>query len=255
MSEREEHSNHVVPLAHPSLPPQPSGSSGHKNRSEIWEHFIPIEGIEKYARCKNCNGQIKYAGGTSAMRQHWKRCFDLNNEQSKRQRIEGGTSGLISSPSVTKFDQAVSRSILTEMFVTEELAFRFVERNVFRRLLHSLQPKFKIPSRTTLARDILSFYETEKMKLQSYLSHNCQKVCLTTDTWTTSSQNLTYISLTTHFIDNDWKLQKRILNFCRVEGHSGEVLGRAIEGCLDAWKLHQVLQLITQLLMMVQFYT
>ncbi|KAL4394409.1 hypothetical protein AHAS_Ahas02G0149100 [Arachis hypogaea] len=240
MSEREEHSNPVVLPAHPSLPPQPSGSSGRKNRSEIWEHFIPIEGIEKYARCKNCNGQIKYAGGTSAMRQHWKRCFESNNEQSKRQRIEGGTSGLISSPSVTKFDQAVTRSILTEMFVTEELAFRFVERNVFRRLLHSLQPKFKIPSRTTLARDILSFYETEKMKLQSYLSHHCQKVCLTTDTWTTSSQNLTYMSLTAHFIDNDWKLQKRILNFCRVEGHSGEVLGRAIEGCLDSWKLHQV---------------
>ncbi|KAL4365811.1 hypothetical protein AHAS_Ahas07G0143400 [Arachis hypogaea] len=188
MSEREEHSNPAVPPAHPSLPPQPSGSSGRKNRSEIWEHFIPIEGIEKYARCKNCNGQIKYAGETSAMRQHWKRCFDSDNEQSKRQKIEGGTGGPISSPSVTKFDQAITRSILTEMFVTEELAFRFVERNVIRRLLHSMQPKSKIPSRTTLARDILSFYETEKMKLQS---------------------------------------------------HSGEVLGRAIEGCLDAWKLHQ----------------
>ncbi|KAL4293436.1 hypothetical protein AHAS_Ahas18G0127900 [Arachis hypogaea] len=109
MSEREEHSNPAVSLAHPSLPPQPSGSSGRKNRSEIWEHFIPIEGIEKYARCKSCNDQIKYAGGTSAMRQHWKRCFESNNEQSKRQRIEGGTSGLITSPSVTKFDQAVTR--------------------------------------------------------------------------------------------------------------------------------------------------
>ncbi|KAL4337260.1 hypothetical protein AHAS_Ahas12G0092400 [Arachis hypogaea] len=184
MSEREEHSNPAVLPAHPSLPPQPSGSSGRKNRSEIWKHFIPIEGIEKYAR--------------------------------------------------------LSRSILTEMFVTEELAFRFVERNMFQRLLHSLQPKFKIPSRTTLTRDILSFYETEKMKLQSYFSHHCQKVCLTTDTWTTSSQNLTYMSLTAHFIDNDWKLQKRILKFFRVEGHSEEVLGRAIEGCLDAWKLHQV---------------
>ncbi|KAL4287729.1 hypothetical protein AHAS_Ahas19G0215300 [Arachis hypogaea] len=150
MSKREKHSNPTVPPAHPSLPPQPSGSSGHKNRSEIWEHFILIKGIEKYARYKNYNGQIKYVGGTSAMRQHWKRCFDSDNEQSKRQRIEGGTSGPISSPSVTKFDQAVSQSILTEMFVTEELAFQFVEINVFRRLFHSLQPKFKIPSRTTL---------------------------------------------------------------------------------------------------------
>ncbi|KAL4315443.1 zinc finger BED domain-containing protein RICESLEEPER 2-like [Arachis hypogaea] len=174
------------------------------------------------------------------MRKHWKRCFDSNNEQSKRQSIEGGTSGPISSPSVTKFDQAVSRSILTKMFVTEEIAFQFVERNVFRRLFHSLQPKFKIPLHTILARDILSLYDIEKMKLQSYLSYHCQKVCLTTDTWMTLSQKLTYMSLAAYFIDNDWKLQKRILNFCQVEGHSGDVLGRAIEGCLDAWKLHQV---------------
>ncbi|KAL4321125.1 hypothetical protein AHAS_Ahas14G0079200 [Arachis hypogaea] len=53
MSEREEHSNPAVSPTHPSLPPQPSESSGHKNRSEIWEHFIPIEGIEKYARLKD----------------------------------------------------------------------------------------------------------------------------------------------------------------------------------------------------------
>ncbi|KAL4394085.1 hypothetical protein AHAS_Ahas02G0116700 [Arachis hypogaea] len=167
MSEREENSNPATPPTNLSLPPQPSGSSGHKNRSQIWEYFISVEGIEKYARCKSCNGQIKYAaGGTSAMRQHWKRCFDLDNEQSKRQRIEGGSSGSISSLSVTKFDQAVSQSILTEMFMTEELAFQFVKRNVFQRLLHSLQPKFKIPSRTTLARDILSLYDIKLRVIQ-----------------------------------------------------------------------------------------
>ncbi|MED6157331.1 hypothetical protein PIB30_022151 [Stylosanthes scabra] len=32
-----------------------------------------------------------------------------------------------------------------------------------------------------------------------------------------------------HFIDNNWKLQKRILNFCPVEGHSGEVLSKLLK--------------------------
>ncbi|MED6210316.1 hypothetical protein PIB30_062978 [Stylosanthes scabra] len=90
MSEVEEHSNPTAPPINPSLPPQPGRSFGRKNRSHIWEHFTPIDGVEKYARCKNCDGQIKYASGTSAMQQHWKRCFDLDNEQRKRQRIEGG---------------------------------------------------------------------------------------------------------------------------------------------------------------------
>ena len=40
------------------------------------------------------------------------------------------------------------------------------------------------------------------------------------------------MSLTCHFIDDDWKLYKRILNFCKVEDHKGEIIGRKIEMCL-----------------------
>ena len=40
------------------------------------------------------------------------------------------------------------------------------------------------------------------------------------------------MSLTCHFIDDDWKLHKRILNFCKVEDHKGETIGIKIEMCL-----------------------
>ena len=56
-------------------------------------------------------------------------------------------------------------------------------------------------------------------------------MCLTTNTWT-SIQNLCYMSLTVHFIDDDWKLYKRILNFCQVEDYKGETIGRKTETCL-----------------------
>ena len=35
--------------------------------------------------------------------------------------------------------------------------------------------------------------------------------------------------LTCHFINDAWKLHKRILNFCQVEDHKGETVGRKIE--------------------------
>ena len=57
------------------------------------------------------------------------------------------------------------------------------------------------------------------------------RVCLTTNT-RTRNQNLDYMFLTGHFIDDDWKLHKRILNFCQVEDHKGETIGRKIEMCL-----------------------
>ncbi|EOY21887.1 Uncharacterized protein TCM_014044 [Theobroma cacao] len=53
------------------------------------------------------------------------------------------------------------------------------------------------------------------------------KMCLTTNTWI-SIQRINYICLITHFIDNDWKLQKRILNFCPITSHKGKAISKAI---------------------------
>ncbi|MED6222652.1 hypothetical protein PIB30_118787 [Stylosanthes scabra] len=75
--------------------------------------------------------------------------------------------------------------------------------------------------------------------MQNFLSTNCGRVCLTTDTWT-SNQNFTYMSLTAYFVDLNWKLHKHILNFCQVTSHSGEVIGATVESCLNSWNLNQV---------------
>ena len=83
-------------------------------------------------------------------------------------------------------------------------------------------------------------YEEEKAKLKMFLSKQCGRVCLTTDTWT-SIQNLNYMSLTAHFIDEDWKLHKKILNFSQTTGHSGELIAKHVEACLNNWELKRVL--------------
>jgi len=56
-------------------------------------------------------------------------------------------------------------------------------------------------------------------------------VSFTMDTWT-SIQIINYMCLTAHWIDNEWKLNKRILNFCPISSQKGDELGRAIERCL-----------------------
>ncbi|XP_028063389.1 zinc finger BED domain-containing protein RICESLEEPER 2-like [Camellia sinensis] len=43
--------------------------------------------------------------------------------------------------------------------------------------------------------------------------------------------------LTAHFINDDWKLPKRIINFCQVEDHKGETLGKKIEALLKEWDI------------------
>lgn len=47
--------------------------------------------------------------------------------------------------------------------------------------------------------------------------------------------------LTAHFIDNNWNLHKRIINFCLIVGHSGKLIGRAVDKCLVEWELKKIL--------------
>ncbi|XP_015932594.1 zinc finger BED domain-containing protein RICESLEEPER 3-like [Arachis duranensis] len=48
------------------------------------------------------------------------------------------------------------------------------------------------------------------------------------------------MSLTAHFIDEEWMLQKRIINFCQIENHKGDTVGREIEKCLREWGIEKV---------------
>ena len=101
------------------------------------------------------------------------------------------------------------------MIIIDELPFRFVEGYEFQRYSTTLQPKLQIrdiQSRQTVARDVIDIYGVEREKLREALKG--RKVYLTMDTWT-SIQNLNYMSLTCHFINDDWNLHKRILNFCQ----------------------------------------
>ncbi|CAL8076432.1 unnamed protein product [Prunus armeniaca] len=43
-----------------------------------------------------------------------------------------------------------------------------------------------------------------------------------------------------HFIDDSWKLYKRIINFCQITNHRGEAIGRLVEDCLHDWGIDKV---------------
>ena len=51
------------------------------------------------------------------------------------------------------------------------------------------------------------------------------------------------MSLTCHFIDDDWNLHKRILIFCQVKDHRGETIGRKIEMYLREWDVDGIFNL------------
>jgi hypothetical protein len=125
------------------------------------------------------------------------------------------------------------------MIIRDELPFRHVEGMGFKEFLQEAQPRWKQPSRKVVARGVWEIYQIEKAKMMSVLSCNTSRISITTDTWT-SIQNINYMVVTAHFIDNDWNLHKRIINFCSITSHKGEDIGRVLENCLMQWDITKV---------------
>ena len=67
-----------------------------------------------------------------------------------------------------------------------------------------------------------------------------QRICLTTDCWT-SIRQINYLCLTAHYVDSEWSLQKRILNFVQIPNHKGDTIGKVIESCLNGRGIERVL--------------
>ena len=121
------------------------------------------------------------------------------------------------------FTVKASRKSLAEMVIIDVLPFRIVEGYGFQRYSTTLQLKLRIgdiPSRQTVAKDVTGIYGVEREKLRGALKGH--RVCLIMDTWT-SIQNLCYMSLIGHFIDDDWKLHKRILKFVKLKTIRGRL--------------------------------
>lgn len=212
------------------------------NLGIVWDHFTRLDcehGENPRAACNYCG--MDYAcdpkvNGTKLMLTHIEsQCkeYPLRQDENqtttlgfepKRETVDGETIGDLVAAS---FSVDACRKALAEMIIIDELPFKFVEGEGFKRFMCVVQPMWlTIPSRITIANDCKSIFVREKAALKNALRG--QRICLTTDTWT-SVQNLKYLCLTAHFIDCDWKLNKKILNFRLVPNQRGKTLGRVIE--------------------------
>jgi len=88
------------------------------------------------------------------------------------------------------------------------------------------------------------FYNEKKKLFDHFSSLDCRFSC-TMDMWT-SNQNKGYLCVTCHFIDDEWKIQKRIINFMHLKGrHTGTNLSAAFLQNMTSWNLDHKLFALT----------
>ncbi|XP_074326787.1 zinc finger BED domain-containing protein RICESLEEPER 2-like [Apium graveolens] len=180
--------------------------------------------------------------GTSSLWGHFKKCkknpHRLADKKKKvlsfHRTIDGGSNLLAAT-----FNKVRCRNALAKFVMKDEQAFRVVEGEGFKDFINELQPKFVVPGRITISRDTFNIFVKERAKLKEILTTDGQRVCLTTDCWTARTQ-ISYMCIIAHYIDAEWKLQKRIINFCQVANHKGDTIGKLIELCLLEWGIEKV---------------
>nr|KAJ0200833.1 hypothetical protein LSAT_V11C600322790 [Lactuca sativa] len=81
----------------------------------------------------------------------------------------------------------------------------------------------------------------ERNKLVTFLCNPLNTVHLTTDCWTSPSKRVHYIVITAHFIDDNWEMHKRIINFKELDSQRGEDIGKEVLKCIQGWGIKNVM--------------
>ncbi|KAK9741429.1 hypothetical protein RND81_03G105100 [Saponaria officinalis] len=129
------------------------------------------------------------------------------------------------------------REVAAHWVLMHEHPFSILEEEGYNLMMKRARPEWTRISRNTGKTDCIKVYEQEKKKLKTLLGH-IGNICLTTDLWQSSPQKMEYMVITGHFVDSNWKLQKRVLNFFHLPPpRKGSQLANAIYKCLQDWDI------------------
>ncbi|KAG1347008.1 zinc finger BED domain-containing protein RICESLEEPER 1 [Cocos nucifera] len=223
-----------------------------KLRSLVWNDFTKEQKADGsfVAICNHCKKQLTASSrsGTTHLKNHLGIC--MSSKRLKRKKLvvrrlvlkstdakNDGAPGL----EHPQFDQELSRQDLARMVVLHGYPFSIVHHVGFRTFVRNLQPQFKLPSYDVVKADCMKFYENARHRLHEALGKLLCRVSLTVDMWR-SGDGLEYVCLMCHYVDDEWKLKKKILNFVPIEAPlAGEEISKSIAEKLREWNIDKKL--------------
>lgn len=204
--------------------------------SKVWSYAKRVD--ESTAKCNLCEMIFSARGGnTSTVRHHLIGTHHIN--------IDGTDSKSGSSPNIASFF-AAPRTKLTKLRINEldtkvaEFIARdarpisLVEGEGFRSLMKFLEPDYELKCRTTTTALIKEMYKNAVERLKIKLGKT-EYIAFTTDMWT-SMQNIAYMCVTAHWLNENWELESAILQTRETpERHTGENISIRLQATADEW--------------------
>ncbi|KAL6843092.1 hypothetical protein ACP4OV_026805 [Aristida adscensionis] len=129
---------------------------------------------------------------------------------------EQNTSSNQTAPDISrKFDQEASYQELTRMIILRGYPLSIVDHEEMRRFTKSLNSAFNMASSMDIEEYSTLLFQKEKAELKEKIALSSHRVSLSASIWAPqeSVASVRYICLAVHFVDSDWKLQRRIIKF------------------------------------------
>ncbi|XP_057981190.1 zinc finger BED domain-containing protein RICESLEEPER 3-like [Malania oleifera] len=217
-----------------------------RKTSTAWDEFyllpIDVDGKQK-AKCKKCGAEYvanASTHGTANLRRHINNCPLRDNYDVKQMHMDYGTK-----LHAKKIEQDVYREKMAIAVIKHCYPFSWVEHEGNRDVHKYLNPDVKPIARNTAKADVLKIHKREKEKLKLTLQSAFGRVCLTSDCWSSPTTE-GYLCITVHFVDENWVLHSKIINFSHMPPpHSGVALSEKTFSVLKEWGIDSKIFSIT----------
>ncbi|XP_057948280.1 zinc finger BED domain-containing protein RICESLEEPER 2-like [Malania oleifera] len=217
-----------------------------RKTSAAWDEFyllpIDVDGKQK-AKCKKCGAEYvanASTHGTANLRRHINNCPLRDNYDVKQMHMDYGTK-----LHAKKIEQDVYREKMAIAVIKHCYPFSWVEHEGNRDVHKYLNPDVKPIARNTAKADVLKIHKREKEKLKLTIQSAFGRVCLTSDCWSFPTTE-GYLCITVHFVDENWILHSKIINFSHMPPpHSGVALSEKIFSVLKEWGIDSKIFSIT----------
>ena len=219
------------------------------SKSAVWKNFSLVEDEHgkdlPFAACKHCHVAFSFTGrqsGTSTLRRH--KCSKLRDASQPPITLMAPCK-----KTITQADKDIARNASVDFVCRDLRPFVTVQGEGFIDMIQRLfelqhkstsllDARLLLPHPTTVSRCV----GDKAAKVRSNLAEDLQevyrssRVSYTTDMWTESHNQRSFIALTAHWIDDDWQLHSRVMTteeFSSSEKKTGANIKTALNAIFE----------------------
>lgn len=204
--------------------------------SDVWTYFEATN-EKNCAKCRLCGKIYKTSGNTTNLQDHLKRSHPTYKKAEKPVKPINTFFKISETYGPETYRKKNLDRALMSMIAIDVQPFSIVEDKGFQNFVKCLDPRYVLPSRTTLQNKMMvELYNNIKLKLQLILN-KIEFCAITTDCWT-SRANEGYLTVTCHFISEEFLLQTAVLSTQKLlttTNHNAENISKTLKAVLEEW--------------------